>query len=130
MRGIVLGTLVCLLLACDAMILDRLVIVPENASGQEGAGDELIAVARSALIGCGARAEHLSEGGTLSVDWRDPDSPPGLSIQVYWEAAEWRILMSQDLYGQTGRTEIYKCTYEAMHDALRTKFGGEQLRVE
>ena len=89
--------LTCMLLACDTMIADRMIVrTPADMSGTALSSAELLATTRVALDDCGLLEADISAHRD-TLHWRNPKRPPGLHVMIHTVDDGLRITLAQDL---------------------------------
>ena len=127
-RGMLLAVLVAVgisALACDTMISDRMVIRAPTTAGRQGEPDEVLTLVRETLVA--ADLEKMGESrGVETWRWKG-DKPPGLTVTVKRVGDEVQVRLAQDLYGPTGPTDKYKTLKATLHQAVRGRFGKDNV---
>jgi hypothetical protein len=128
-RMAAIAALGLVVVACDTMIADRLVIRAPAQGAVAPPSVDLLDASRAALVKCNlAEADMTSLGDALH--WRNPIRPPGLHIMVHRSGDEVTVTLAQDLYGPIGPTDAYQCVRQTLTRGLEDRFGKEKVRVK
>jgi hypothetical protein len=122
-------TVVTLLVACDTMIDDHLLIKTPADVRDQVLLQERASTVRQTLASCGLQQTSGAIGGELWI-WHDPEHPPDVqaTVAVSWNRVN--VHLVQGLYGPIGPTPKYREVKESLLKSVTQRYGKGSIEIE